>query len=264
MLIHVLDYRLSCDCRSAARFNKAIKVLCCVSVKASFTLVLEVFKGAVKANECLQKVKSMLHCSFCEDWAFLPNSQYPLDAPASLLRCDCRHKCPGKTACCVGPIWSGPIFCTDFISSIIDKLSAKKKTPNSVWQSTASLLSLVLEEAHCRGRRPSTLKRENEDGNERECKRMRNSDWKPNESTESICVEKSPKPNKVELHQTPPFYFSLHQRHSGRGRGRVPRADAAVIRLREADFCASRTHFDPCAIRTNAPPTEIWRLLGMM
>ncbi|XP_071443130.1 TRMT1-like protein [Hetaerina americana] len=266
--------------RSAARFNKAITVLCTVSVKASFTLIIEVAKGAAKANDCLQMVQSMLHCSFCEDWAFVPNTQYPLETPTSLLRCDCRHKCPGKTASCIGPLWSGPIFNCDFLSAMIKRMNLRVEKCDTIsplsCQSVASLLSHLLEEALCRKCKgfSTESKREADDDQSKGPKRLKGNDWESkkcvitsvndeNVNTVSSSSEESNDKMGHETEGAPAFYLSLHHKLSGRGGGKVPRADSAVIRLREAGFRASRTHFDPCALRTNALPSDVWKLLGI-
>ncbi|XP_046403799.1 TRMT1-like protein [Ischnura elegans] len=259
--------------RSAARFNKAISVLCSVSVKASFTLIIEVTKGAAKANDCLQQVQSMLHCSICEDWAFVPNTQYPLETPTNLLRCDCRNKCPGKTASCIGPLWSGPIFNSEFLSAMLKRLNPSVEKNDTIsplsCHSVSSLLGLLLEEALCR--KSKGFKREAEENENKDVKRLRGNDWESKESEdESNLDEKLNQYSDGDVIRTgsrpeeaPPFYLSLHHRLSGRGNGKVPRADSAVIRLREAGFRASRTHFDPCALRTNALPSDMWKLLGI-
>lgn len=58
----------------------------------------------------------------------------------------------------------------------------------------------------------------------------------------------------------PEFYYDLHEM-AGRHKKRIPGMGDAVEKLRERGFFASRTHFSPTSIRTNAPVKEILRIM---
>lgn len=60
--------------RSAARFAKSIDVLLAIVIKNSITIIVQVRKGAESAVQSLRAVKPLIHCTVCEERAFLPEN----------------------------------------------------------------------------------------------------------------------------------------------------------------------------------------------
>lgn len=130
--------------RAAARYSKGLEILCTIGFKSqqSFTIIAKVKKGGSYVKASLGNIKRLVHCSLCEDRQFVPNSDFVIDSPSSLLNCECTKTAPGKLVNELGPMWSGDIFCTEFIESMI---AHSKNTP---WEnSTKTLLGQILCEA---------------------------------------------------------------------------------------------------------------------
>lgn len=60
--------------RSAARFSKSIEILLSFVSKNSITMIVTVKKGADSAVKCMKNIKTLVHCSVCEERAFLPDN----------------------------------------------------------------------------------------------------------------------------------------------------------------------------------------------
>lgn len=45
-----------------------------VAIKSTVTILVRVTKGAESAVKCLKKIKTLAHCSVCEERAFLPDN----------------------------------------------------------------------------------------------------------------------------------------------------------------------------------------------
>lgn len=130
--------------KAAARYNKGLKIHCIAGYKPqqSCTIIASVKKGANHANESIQNVRRLLHCSICENRKFFPISEFVLDSPETFLDCDCRKNSVGKIFYDLGPIWAGEIFDSDFVSSMLDNC---KEFP---WEKTVTgLLTCLAEEA---------------------------------------------------------------------------------------------------------------------
>ncbi|GLH09042.1 hypothetical protein R5R35_012544 [Gryllus longicercus] len=217
--------------RAAALHNKDIEVLCSVSWKSSFTVLVMVKRGAKKS---LSNIRRLIHCNMCEDRAFYPISNHPIENPSSLLGCGCPARMPGKVAIELGPVWCAEIFNVDFLSLMLSKC---KKFP---WQHTVeALLQQLLNEARCSS----------------------------SSCIDTLTDEKVEPPNKKlrlssdedTIEQAPTFYFNLH-RHSPKG-PQLLRVEKAVQCLQKKGFRASRTHFDPEAVRTNASLKDLVEIL---
>lgn len=130
--------------RAAARYGKGLRVLCCASFKAqqSFTIIVRVEKAPKAAVECLSAIKRLLHCRVCEDRRFLPNSEFAVETPASLLSCECSKNSLTRVVNELGPVWSGTIFCPTFVEQMLST------TDRSPWElKTKCLLMQILDEA---------------------------------------------------------------------------------------------------------------------
>lgn len=209
--------------RAAALHKKDLEVLCSVSWKSSFTILVMVKRGAKKS---LNNVRRLIHCNVCEDRAFYPITNHPLENPSALLGCGCPSR-SGKVAVELGPVWCAEIFNVDFLSLMLKHC---KKFP---WQQTVEpLLHQLLNEARC----------------------------------VSVSDVEVPPAKKLRLscdedyqEQAPPFYYNLH-RHSPKG-PQLLRVERAVQCLQKKGFRASRTHFDPEAVRTNASLQDLVEIL---
>lgn len=55
--------------RSAARYNKGVKVLCSVAVEHFVLVAFSIQRGAKHADRCLDNVQNIVHCKLCQRWA---------------------------------------------------------------------------------------------------------------------------------------------------------------------------------------------------
>ncbi len=60
-----------------------------------------------------------------------------------------------------------------------------------------------------------------------------------------------------------PFYYRIEYAASALGRN-MPRMESLIEKLIEEGYSASRTHFEPTGIRTNAPPRDFLRILSSL
>ncbi|KAL1132026.1 hypothetical protein AAG570_011636, partial [Ranatra chinensis] len=165
---------LAAMARSAAKWNKAIIVVCCATFKSSFTIAVRVQKGPQHANSCLQNIRMLSHCLTCEERKFHPvDTGFPVGKVrnvTNILATECLH---GKHVVKhLGPLWAGDIFDADFIENTIKNSITDDLT-------TESLLKSIFEEARC----PS-----------------------------KVAGESHGKRKKMDIN-TPPFYFNLHKHH---------------------------------------------------
>ncbi|XP_023932530.1 TRMT1-like protein [Lingula anatina] len=236
-----------------------------------------------------------------------------VEAPYTLLPCDCTKKFPGKTALDLGPVWNGKIFSCTFISKMLksarnlklssrlcslletvhceascpeqvtprtltnhshlgitDEMRGKESGLNEGGQNdrektlhkqtqgcvniseledapiTSNLKNLETTEAvanESRGETPSSLKRKSE----------------ALESPEGGTVAKKRKPETLSVEDPVPFYYSVH-RHRIKGVD-LPKAPKLVQFLQSEGYCASRTHFDPTAVKTSANLAQLKAVL---
>ena len=61
----------------------------------------------------------------------------------------------------------------------------------------------------------------------------------------------------------PPYYYNIHILSRRFSRGYVPRIEPFIEKLKKKGFMASRTHFSPISIKTNAPYKTLARLLSV-
>uniref|UniRef100_A0A146LPU8 TRMT1-like protein n=2 Tax=Lygus hesperus TaxID=30085 RepID=A0A146LPU8_LYGHE len=206
--------------RSAARYSKAIKVLCCTVYKSSFTVAVMAQKGPENANKCLGLLRNLKHCMVCEERKFYPpNEGFPTDGKNVRLNCKCASDAPGETALELGPLWSGNIFDSEFLESTINNNRSDDCKVNFT-------LTCMLEEARC----PSKV--DSEVGGKR---------------------------LKLDFSSMPPFYYNLHKHHPEIAH--VAKLSKVVDRLQLLGYRASKTHFDPLAVRTNAPLNILFQVM---
>ncbi|XP_041371176.1 TRMT1-like protein [Gigantopelta aegis] len=130
--------------RAAARCNKGIEVLLVASVEDFLLLTVRVHRGPRPADSSMAQICRLLYCQICEDQVFLPQRKATIEDPYSLLPCDCQKMTPGRTAVELGPLWSGKMFNSVFLSEMLEegtrlKLSTKFHL----------LVTSLLEEARC-------------------------------------------------------------------------------------------------------------------
>ncbi|XP_027229225.2 TRMT1-like protein [Penaeus vannamei] len=256
--------------RAAAKCNKGIEVVCCVALKSFITVIVRVLRGPAAANKCVRKIRRVIHCCLCEDRAFYPQTVYPLEQPYSLLSCDCRSRSAGKLAVELGPVWCDEIFDPVFCQAMLRQAN-NLQFPHKV----TSLLQTICSEASCSSQ-PSTDS--GTGGGDKENtltegleKSMVSLPEEEEEEEEALQVtfqegeegegERIPKRMKMDhsVLRSPPFYFNLH-RHSPKGHD-LGKINKVVEYLHRANHKASRTHFDPEAVRTNITLVEFTSLL---
>ncbi|XP_025112396.1 TRMT1-like protein isoform X3 [Pomacea canaliculata] len=128
----------------AARSNKGICVLYTVSLEDALLISIRVTKGPKIADDTLQSIAHVLHCRICEERTFYPENMAPVEAPYSMLGCDCHKKIPGKTAVILGPLWKGSLFDWPCLQKLIE--AGRKITLSKTYY---DLLQKVLEDCLC-------------------------------------------------------------------------------------------------------------------
>ncbi|XP_061169609.1 TRMT1-like protein [Saccostrea echinata] len=226
---------IACAVRSASRCNKGLDVLLTACIEDTFLIVLRVCRGPQNADKSLDQIKEQLHCQICEERCFLPGGLTPVENPYSLLPCSCHEEVPGRTAVVLGPMWSGKIFDSTFISNL---LKPSDELPVLSEQLKKVLLT-IQEEAICSY-----------------------SDF----SDTLLCDTDEPVSKKPKIGVSkdtsivhPPFYINLHKRRFKDVV--IPKMRKLLSFLRSEGYRASRTHFDPKSVRTNANLTQFHNVL---
>jgi len=256
---------LSSVARSAAKCNKGIEVLCCVAVKSFITVIIRVIRGPPAANQCIRQVRRVLHCCMCEDRAFYPHSVYPIEQPYSLLSCDCRARSPGKLAVELGPVWCDEIYNPEFCAAMLSHSQSFTKL-----HKVTQLLQTIVSEAQCSsthslisgGDKENALRQDREKGrsDEKMDEGIQHSiELKENEEREEENRNVKKMKTDQESLRCPAFYFNLH-RHCPKGYD-LGKMSKIVEYLQSNGYKASRTHFDPEAIRTNATLSQLNAIL---
>ncbi|XP_050737124.1 TRMT1-like protein [Eriocheir sinensis] len=260
--------------RAAAKSNKGVEVLCCIALKSFITVMVRVLRGPTAANRCVRKIRRVIHCCVCEDRAFYPETVYPIEEPYSLLSCDCRSKLGTRLSVELGPVWCDEIFDASFCQSMLTQ-ATNLQLPHKV----ITLLQTIVNEAKCKEElgadntetegkentvsgvaedKPARVEEEEEDEEEEE-EREEEVEDEEEEEDDGQRLPKRARRDYDAVLRSPAFYFNLH-RHSPKGHdlGKIKRV---VDYLRRAHHKASRTHFDPEAIRTDCTLQEFTRLL---
>ncbi|XP_014272646.1 TRMT1-like protein [Halyomorpha halys] len=213
--------------RTAAKFNKAISVLCCVSYINTVTITVKVQKGPLLANKMLENIRLLKHCMVCQNRKFFPQHDgFTQDPNEVKLDCSCANKAPGKTNLELGPVWSGLIFDVSFVERLQANFKQSEQHVFSNYE-LSTTFDLILEEARC----PTV------------------------ESSEEPTFKKT----KYDFLQ-PPFYFNIHKHHPQINQ--LMKLNKVVDRLRSMGYRASKTHFDKLAIRTDAPLSSLFEIMS--
>lgn len=255
--------------RAAAKCNKGIEVVCCLALKSFITVIVRVLRGPSAANKCVRKIRRLIHCCLCEDRAFYPETVYPIEQPYSLLSCDCRSRSAGKLAVELGPVWCDELFDPSFCQAMLNQAN-KFQLPHKV----TSLLQTIVSESRCEDH-PSIKNRTSGDKENTLTEKVDESIGNQEEEEEeeegqhsyhTVVVEEEDgerlskrfKTNHQSL-RSPPFYFNLH-RHCPKGHD-LGKINKVVEYLQRSNHKASRTHFDPEAVRTSCSLREFTNLL---
>ncbi|XP_014251528.1 TRMT1-like protein [Cimex lectularius] len=203
--------------RSAARHDRAIRVLLCAVYKSTFTVAIMCLNGASLANRVIkEEIRSLKHCMVCEERVFYPpETEFPVDHNSVKLPCECSKNAPGETCQVLGPLWSGDLFDRDFI----DRMLFRGLVGDQFLEKE---LKTILEESKC-----------------------------PSKEDDNVGGKRM----KMDHVSSPPFYYNVHKHHP-RSEQQVT-MNKIINELRNAGFRASRTHFDKVSIRTNANMREM-------
>ncbi|XP_074654770.1 tRNA (guanine(27)-N(2))-dimethyltransferase-like [Tubulanus polymorphus] len=224
---------LAAAARSAARFNKGISVMFCVTVKHGLTVCLRVHRSPSYADTCLKSVRKVIHCQRCQERAFYPDTNIPIENPYELLRCDCNKNGTGNYSVDLGPVWSGPIFSTQFLC---DMKRTAETTATTFTGEFKSLVESLLVESRCSNSSSESAAK--------------------NDSSESPLREpplKKTKFDAVEEDSCPPFYYNLTHRKLRK----LIRVNKLVTHAQQEGFRCSRTHFDTNSVRSNASNAQL-------
>ncbi|XP_013415141.1 TRMT1-like protein isoform X2 [Lingula anatina] len=305
---------LGAAARCATRCNKGFEVLVSIAVEHFVLVAVRICRGPKYADAIVPLVQRVLHCQICEERVFYPPAHTPVEAPYTLLACDCTQKYPGKTALDLGPVWIGKIFSCTFISKMLKSARNLK---------LSSRLCSLLETVHCEASCPDLVTprtltnhshpeitdemRGKESGlyeggqNESLIEKTHNqtqgcvniseledapitSNFENVETTKGVTnisqgetssslkrksealespeggtVAKKRKPQTLSVEDPVPFYYSVH-RHRIKGVD-LPKAPKLVKFLQSEGYCASRTHFDPTAVKTSANLSQLKAVL---
>ncbi|XP_069087601.1 TRMT1-like protein isoform X3 [Pleurodeles waltl] len=238
--------------RAAGRCNKGIDVLLCVAVEHFILVVVRVLRGPTEADESAKKIRTLIHCQWCEERIFQKDGHMVGENPYQQLPCNCHESMPGKSAIELGPMWSGTIFNTGYLRRML--YESVQHGIDDIQQ----LLKTLICEAECTTHKQQfiTLSHVNQ---EETGVIIKTPDPDGQGDQPSIqgkrknieilkTVAKRPKFEARTEH--PCFYYSIH-RHSIRGMN-SPKLNKFLQYLAQAGFLVSRTHFDPLGVRTNA------------
>ncbi|CAN9500295.1 unnamed protein product [Ophioblennius macclurei] len=157
--------------RAAARCNKGVQVLLATALEHFVLVVVRVLRGPSQADESIQKLRTLMHCQWCEERRL-----------GDSLPCGCDGTLPGKTSVQLGPLWAGSLFSGDFLKKM---LSAAQRLGGL--DDIVPLVKTLLAEAECGAVVTAT---EIADQSEpRGPKRRRSEKWA----------------------EHPPFYYSIHR-----------------------------------------------------
>lgn len=238
--------------RAAARCNKGIDVLLCVAVEHFILVVVRVLRGPSEADESAKKIRTLIHCQWCEERIFQKEGYMVGENPYHQLPCNCHESMPGKSAIELGPMWSGTIFNTGYLRRML--YESVQHGIDDIQQ----LLKTLICEAECTTHKQQfialSLINQEETGVIIKTPTPDVPGDQPNIQSKRKNIEilkSGTKRQKFEARtEHPCFYYSIH-RHSIRGMN-SPKLNKFLQYLTQAGFLVSRTHFDPLGVRTNA------------
>ncbi|XP_018410781.1 PREDICTED: TRMT1-like protein [Nanorana parkeri] len=251
---------LAAIARAAARCNKGIEVLLSVALEHFVLVIIRVLRGPSLADESIKMINNLIHCHWCEERIFQKEGTMLEENPYKQLPCDCHKSMPGRSAALLGPMWSGSLFNTGFLRSML-----YEATSRGIGEINTLLKNLICE-SECTTLKqfsvhPSQYSQE-ESGVfiKIPVVRVFFFFFPPGKRKRQDMKTNVPKRLKNETRaEHPPFYYSIH-RHAIGGLN-IPKLNKILQHLSEAGFLVSRTHFDPTGIRTNAPLATLKAIL---
>ncbi|XP_066294709.1 TRMT1-like protein isoform X1 [Branchiostoma lanceolatum] len=219
--------------RAAARCNKGVDVLLSLVAEHFLLVVVRVQRGPSYADACLERVQGVIHCQLCQERVFQPNDRMLNENNYTLLPCTCHVGTPGKTATLLGPVWSGPVFNLEFLKRMFSACRGLLVSPT-----TRNHLKTMIQEAQCPAGKGEEMC---EDDMDNSCQQTNQNPWKKRKTDVDDGYQSQPHPA---------FYYNIH-RHCAKSKD-SPKMQKILQYMRKEGYRASRTHFDPVAIRTDA------------
>ncbi|XP_069497141.1 TRMT1-like protein isoform X2 [Ambystoma mexicanum] len=244
---------VSAVARAAARCNKGIDVLLSVAVDHFILVVVRVLRGPTEADDSANKIRTLIHCQWCEERIFQKEGHMVGDNPYQQLPCNCHEGMPGKSAIELGPMWSGTIFNTDFLRRMRCE-SVKHRI-----EDIQPLLKTLICESECTTHKQLSVAlsqyNKEETGVVIRVPALdvagAQTEVQHGKKRHNEMDRKGAKRQRSEARlEQPCFYYSIH-RHSIRGMN-TPKLNKFMDYLTQAGYLVSRTHFDPLGVRTNA------------
>ncbi|XP_078721753.1 tRNA (guanine(27)-N(2))-dimethyltransferase isoform X1 [Lampetra fluviatilis] len=258
---------LTAAVRAAGRCNKGVEVLLAVALEHFVLVVVRVLRGPGHADECARRLRRLVHCQWCEERVFAPDSHMLSENPYSVLPCDCHSSMPGRTAIELGPMWSGSLFNSGFLRRMLFEAVQHEV------EDVQPLLKTLAGEAECTNVRKYALTNVAAHTSQEESGVVISTTLSARPTSEGLVHSSTDSMGKRRSEEAaggagkrqrgdggfstehPPFYYSIH-RHSIKGMN-MPKLNHFLASLTEAGFRASRTHFDPTSIRTDATLPQI-------
>ncbi|XP_075033510.1 tRNA (guanine(27)-N(2))-dimethyltransferase isoform X2 [Mixophyes fleayi] len=245
---------LSAVARAAARCNKGIEVLLSVALEHFVLVIVRVLRGPSLADESAKMINTLIHCHWCEERIFQKEGNMIEENPYKQLPCDCHKSMPGRSAVMLGPLWSGSLFNTGFLRRMV--FAAVSHGTGDI----LTLLKTLISESECTTPKQYSMCQAEESGVYIKIPGGGDVLVDPGKRKRQELNTNVSKRLKSEVRaEHPPFYYSIH-RHAIGGLN-IPKLNKILQYLAEAGFLASRTHFEPTGIRTNAPLATLKAIL---
>ena len=248
--------------RAAACWNKGISIKLCVFTDIGVTVVCKVRKSPKSGESCSSLVRFLAHCQKCQYRQFLADGKCLKKFTVPIVCCCGKEKDASVSSMMLlGPMWSGNLFCPDFVKIVLT-LTSHLKTSGNI----NKVLQTILIESKCydNSNEENILLKEIE----AICKnntvnnnvQHKHDDYEPSSKKVKLTYESFPDViNSVELPDAAPFFMDF-QVHSVSG-SNPPKLLKLIDILRSKGFKASKTHFGPRCLRTNASLHEFKLML---
>ncbi|PAA87870.1 hypothetical protein BOX15_Mlig020840g1, partial [Macrostomum lignano] len=139
----------------AARCNKSIRPVYCLSAPRFLLACVRVERGARRADDCLARsVGRLAHCRVCQQQRPATSGSIGGDNAG----CGCGDDAEGGGAVAVlGPVWLGDLFESDFIKRMARHLLGSAESDSLLASEDKILLKMLLEESQCLSRSTDSL-----------------------------------------------------------------------------------------------------------
>ncbi|CAF0748529.1 unnamed protein product [Adineta steineri] len=137
----------------AARYDRIIEPLLCMSIDFYVRLFVRINYGAAKAQSQLGDIATVYNCIYCTSFYFQPYGQASLDERGN-AKFKYAHGPPVGTTCSHcgsnlrvgGPIWLGPLFDHSFVGELITSIEQAPEDSYAYRERMLSMLHVVQEE----------------------------------------------------------------------------------------------------------------------